>query len=368
MPITDFPLPGGDKQPSLRNSQYPSFPVGYAQDLKDNWPDIWDEGGNIRGNQQFDLLSPMASEGRGPANDAEEEAVRLREAWAARHLEDFQLAGVVAQIKWLVIGSRGLDHMKSVIEEAKNKVEQRDIDKPHQVYTTADLIANHSAKSYEFVISTNAIDRHGETVDQEGWDFSNWLVNPVILDSHKYDSIDDIIGRGIGYPKRTENGWSIGIEFADTPKGMRAKALVDARMLRTVSVGFRSLKRVPSDGVMKHTKMELLEVSLVAVPANPQAVRIKGVHMEHEKNGYAQAQLIVLRELRDNLLVALSKVSDMILACEMELQAPEEPEEAPMEPVGPAAPEMPSMPAAPAAPQVDLTALKQLLAAFKSNP
>lgn len=119
---TDFPEAGDDNKVSLRNSKYQLFPVDEAQDLKDNWLSIWREGGNIRGNRQFELLAPIARRGGNTESLAEENAVRRREAWAARHYEDYQLAGVIAQVKWLVVGSRGLDHMRSVISEAKDKL------------------------------------------------------------------------------------------------------------------------------------------------------------------------------------------------------------------------------------------------------
>jgi hypothetical protein len=54
----------------------------------------------------------------------EERAVRLREAWAARHTGDHRLAGVVAQIKWYVVGSRGEGHMKEVISEEKKRLKK----------------------------------------------------------------------------------------------------------------------------------------------------------------------------------------------------------------------------------------------------
>jgi hypothetical protein len=124
---TDFPEAGDDKKISLRNSKYQLFPVEEAQDLKDNYLSIWREGGNIRGNAQFILLAPIARRGGNTETVAEENAVKRREAWAARHFEDYSLAGVVAQIKWLVVGSRGLDHMRAVIREAKDKLEDKDI-------------------------------------------------------------------------------------------------------------------------------------------------------------------------------------------------------------------------------------------------
>ena len=123
--ISDFPEAGDDDKISLRNSKYQLFPVEEAQDLKDNYLSIWRKGGNIRGNRQFELLAPIARRGGNTESVAEENAVKRREAWAARHLKDYQLAGVVAQVKWLVVGSRGLDHMRAVIREAKDKLNKQ---------------------------------------------------------------------------------------------------------------------------------------------------------------------------------------------------------------------------------------------------
>ena len=123
--VTNFPEDGDDKKVTLRNSQYKLFPVGEAEDLKENWPEIWRKGGNIKGNEQFAKLAPIAKRGGTPDGEAEENAIRLREAWVARHKGDHQLAGVVAQIKWLAVGDRGLDHMRKVINEAKDKAKGR---------------------------------------------------------------------------------------------------------------------------------------------------------------------------------------------------------------------------------------------------
>lgn len=119
--VTDFPEEGDDKKVSLRNSQHGLFDVAFAKDLKENWPSIWRLGGNIKGAEQFRKLVPIAERGGNTTSEMEENAVRLREAWGSRHLKDFQPAGVVAQIKWLVVGSRGEDHMKKVIAELKKK-------------------------------------------------------------------------------------------------------------------------------------------------------------------------------------------------------------------------------------------------------
>lgn len=120
-PKTNFPKRGEDLKVSLRNSQYPNFPLDYAERLKKEHPDIWRKGGNVLGNTQFNRLKKVHRQMGEAKTPTDERAIRLREAWAARHLKDYRLAGVVAQIKWLVIGSRGLSHMKQTINEARKK-------------------------------------------------------------------------------------------------------------------------------------------------------------------------------------------------------------------------------------------------------
>jgi len=266
MSRTDFPKQGDDSPVSLRSSEYPLFPLDEAQDLKDNWPELWDLGGNVLGNTQFSRLAPMARERRSPETPTEEKAVRLREAWAARHLEDFRPAGVIAQIKWLVIGSRGLDHMREVVNQEKEKLRARRT-------LSAPLVVKEGRAS--FVMTSDALDRQGEVVETDGWDFGNFLKNPVILDTHRYESIEDIVGRAVGEPRLEERGWVVDIEFAKTEKGRVAQALVEQGMLNAVSVGFRSTQRRKEGRVIRHVQKELLEVSLVSIPANPTALRIK---------------------------------------------------------------------------------------------
>ena len=123
---TNFPKDGEDQQVALRNSDFDRFPHDEAQKLKEEWPQIWKRGGNILGNKQFNRLKPIADRKSSVAETrTEEEAIRLREAWAARHLKDYRLAGVVAQIKWLVVGSRGLSHMRKVISDEKKRLTEK---------------------------------------------------------------------------------------------------------------------------------------------------------------------------------------------------------------------------------------------------
>ena len=132
---TNFPRSGDDETISLRNSKYPQFDYGFARDVKESTigKKIWKTGGNIRGNEAF-MLWGRAREGS--KTPAVLDWIKERESWAARHFRDGQkfkdgktepnlsnVAGVVAQLKWGVIGTLGEQGMKDVILELTKKLE-----------------------------------------------------------------------------------------------------------------------------------------------------------------------------------------------------------------------------------------------------
>tara|TARA_S200002703_G_scaffold159075_1_gene171373 strand:- start:613 stop:2724 length:2112 start_codon:yes stop_codon:yes gene_type:complete len=132
--LTNFPKRGDNKKISLRNSKYPQFSYEFASNVKDDGPKgIWKAGGNIRGNEAYSLWSKARN---GSETPAVLKWIKEREAWAARHFRDGQkfknssvqpnlsnVAGVVAQIKWGVIGTLGEQGMKDVILELTKKLE-----------------------------------------------------------------------------------------------------------------------------------------------------------------------------------------------------------------------------------------------------
>lgn len=106
-----------DKVDSFRKSKWKTFDPAFAEMIRTKYPEIWRLGGNIKGNDQYRALKPIHDRGGKANSQAEINALELREAWVARHYEDFRPAGVMAQIKWLAVGSRGEGYMKDVIRE-----------------------------------------------------------------------------------------------------------------------------------------------------------------------------------------------------------------------------------------------------------
>ena len=114
-----------DEVSSFGKSKWEMFDREFAARIKEDYPEIWKKGGNIKGNAQYAILTKIAEEGGVAKTQDQINALELREAWVARHEGDFRLPGVIAQIKWLAIGSRGEDYMKNVVREAMKKVDER---------------------------------------------------------------------------------------------------------------------------------------------------------------------------------------------------------------------------------------------------
>lgn len=132
---TNFPKKGDDKKVSLRNSEYERFPLEFAQNVKEQTPEIWRAGGNIEGNRSFRLLEDHIE--NGTMSPTIEKKIRERESWTARHEKDgsqfiggklspnlSNVGGIVALMKWLSVNPKlGVQGMKDVILELTKKLE-----------------------------------------------------------------------------------------------------------------------------------------------------------------------------------------------------------------------------------------------------
>lgn len=132
------------------------------------------------------------------------------------------------------------------------------------------------AAGTEFVLSDGHPDRMGDIIEPDGWQIDKF--SPIALFNH---SRNDIIGRWdrVRVEDRQLKGALVLAEAGTSPIVDMTRALVEQGLLDTVSVGFRALDREPLDatdpfGPQRFKKAELLEASLVSVPANPRARRI----------------------------------------------------------------------------------------------
>lgn len=127
-------------------------------------------------------------------------------------------------------------------------------------------------RKFRVVASTEDIDRSGEIIKITGWDWENFMKNPVIIANHVY-KIENIVGKATKI--WIEDGKLI-IEWVfskSNPLGILLADLYDEGMVKTVSVGFIPKQR-QEDNRRIITSAELLELSFVAVPCNPEALSL----------------------------------------------------------------------------------------------
>ncbi len=131
---------------------------------------------------------------------------------------------------------------------------------------------------YDFVLSDETTDRMGDVVKADGWVLANFKKNPIALFGH-----NSSFPIGTWSNLRVEGGKLVG-HLVLASRGTSARidellSLIEQGILRAVSVGFIPLKSEPIDDKrpydgLRFLKQELLECSLVSVPANPAALQL----------------------------------------------------------------------------------------------
>src|SRR4051812_12597078 len=125
-------------------------------------------------------------------------------------------------------------------------------------------------KGNEFVLSDETKDRLGDVIKADGWDLANFKKNPIALFGHrsdfpigKWSNVRVIDNELRGVLNLAPEGTS--------PRIDEVRSLVDAGILKAVSVGFRPItsKENPDSRGEIIVESELVECSLVSVPANP---------------------------------------------------------------------------------------------------
>jgi HK97 family phage prohead protease len=135
-----------------------------------------------------------------------------------------------------------------------------------------------SGDGLEFVLSDATVDRYGDVIEPAGWDLRWFKQNPIALFGH-----DNAFPIGRWENIRVEGGKLVA-KLAFAAEGTSARIdemrkLVEQGILRAVSVGFKPVEyealdpKRPGRG-QRYKKQELLETSLVSVPANPAALAV----------------------------------------------------------------------------------------------
>lgn len=132
-------------------------------------------------------------------------------------------------------------------------------------------------RTLEFTISTDAIDRAGDKISQDGWQLENYRKNPVVMWAHAYDLLPVArcvqVGPEAGKLRALAEFTPAGMaKFNDTVFDMYRLGFLSA-----TSVGFMPIRWewVDEEGRrygIDFIEQELLEFSTVPVPCNPEAL------------------------------------------------------------------------------------------------
>lgn len=142
--------------------------------------------------------------------------------------------------------------------------------------TLYDVRTTGEDRTISAVASTNAIDSYGEIVDNHSWRLDRYLKNPIVLFAHNSRALP------IGYAKTVtanDGALRVVIKFATAaanPMAEQVWQLLQEGMIKGISVGFvpGSVVSEKRDGkdVFVLKDCELHEISVVPVPANPEAL------------------------------------------------------------------------------------------------
>ena len=132
-------------------------------------------------------------------------------------------------------------------------------------------------RTLEFIGSDESVDSYGDIMEVAGWDLDRYQKNPVFLWAHRYDQPP--VGKAIQVMQGDKLKFHIKFASADTyPFADTIYKLYKGGFLRGTSVGFMPREHeelVNDDGARtgwRYKRQELLELSAVPVPANPNAL------------------------------------------------------------------------------------------------
>lgn len=150
--------------------------------------------------------------------------------------------------------------------------------KPQTATGYVDKAIDEEQTRFKFILSSEKVDRVGDIIRADGWRLSNFRKNPIALAFHDHTKP---IGRW--HNVKIDGAQLIGeLELAPDDVGPMQRAinaLLRGGFLKTVSVGFMPLEYQYRDEDdpwkgYEFTKQELTEVSVVSVPANPEALAL----------------------------------------------------------------------------------------------
>ena len=182
-----------------------------------------------------------------------------------------------------------------------------------------------------FVASTANPDRYGDVINQAGWSLAKYRKNPVILLNHNANQLP--IGRG--EVDVIDGQLMVDIEFdMDDPIAAEVARKTKDGFMGAVSVGFNAIDSTPRSMLSKDNphygkrgeyfeRAELLEISIVTIPANGEAVAAKNFIGQNRTFKISQLKHIIDVEMDGDKVI----VTYLMHEDERREEDPEMPEE-----------------------------------------
>lgn len=163
---------------------------------------------------------------------------------------------------------------------------------------------------WTFTISTPDVDRYGTIIVPSGIDYTAYMNNPVVLINHKSDYLP--IGKCLGFFLNGENlEATIQLDMNDD-KACKVNDKIKNGFVSAVSVGIipkeQTEQTIDGEKVTTYTASELVEFSVVTIPANRDALIKKGFENQQDKS-YKRVlkQIGIKRMLTPEQVVAIEE-------------------------------------------------------------
>lgn len=200
--------------------------------------------------------------------------------------------------------------------------------------------------TYSAIASTASLDRHKEVLVPRGVMIEKFMTNPVMLNIHNHHNLP--VGK-VTDIKVTKEAVQFDFQFADTEEGVKLEKLYNSGFMNAFSVGFIpknyvDLYSIATDGTSRIdsidvelpdgtsetidltkyaekpygviSKWELLEISPVPIPANPDALMLRAADTIVRKfvdAGHSKAAASLLEKQLSDRIADIQKDFDSLL-------------------------------------------------------
>lgn len=158
-------------------------------------------------------------------------------------------------------------------------------EKIYKIYPVESKVVDAEAGIYEAWVSTESVDRDGDVLLADGAEVENYAKNPIVLFGHNYRDAGAVVAKALQIDKMPGQGIKLMFQFLERGVSQAADLVHDLwkrRFLNAMSVGFIPKKwerRTDENGEELRrgylfTEWEILEGSIVSVPANQDALRL----------------------------------------------------------------------------------------------